>query len=60
MGADNLVECGLGLEPQLACPRGIEALGPASDDPLHKFVRRVADPCGDSIAGDAAKRFPPR
>src|SRR5262249_20436851 len=55
MRADDVVECGLCLESEIAGALRIEALRPAGNDALDKFIRLTPDAPGDFVAGNTAQ-----
>jgi hypothetical protein len=57
MRTDDLVECGLGLESEITGALGVEALGPAGNDSLDKFVGLAPDARSDFFAGNTAQCF---
>ena len=55
MRTDDLVKCGFGLKSEITGALRIEALGPAGNNSLDKFVRLAPDARSDFVAGNTAQ-----
>jgi len=55
MRTDDLVECGFGLKSEITGALRVEALGPAGNNSLDKFVGLAPDARSDFFAGNTAQ-----